>query len=126
MMDRKIKKGIFSAIITGFIGLAFEAISSFLHHKRHNTLHKVVKNMSVSMDVQRNKLTHLENTLELYGIYNAKTLENLVKTVHDLYSRQTLYEGLFAGQTSAAYEAYSQMQGAHGILHYAVNSMLYL
>ena len=40
------KRGTFSAIITGFIGLAFEGISSFLHHKRHKALHKAVKAMS--------------------------------------------------------------------------------
>ena len=30
---QKNKRGIFSAIITGFTGLAFKGISSFLHHK---------------------------------------------------------------------------------------------
>ena len=126
MRDRKIKERIFSAIIIGFIGLAFEGISSFLHHKRHKALHKVVKAMSISIDMQRNKLLPLENTLVMYRIYNAKTLENLVKTVHALYSRQTLYEGLFTGQSSAAYKAYSQVHGTHGIQYYAVNAMLYL
>ena len=82
--------------------------------------------MSISIDIQRNKPIHSENTLVMYGIYNAETLENLVKTVHALHGRQTLYKGLFAGQTSAAYEAYSQMHGTHGIQHYTVNSMLYL
>ena len=91
----------FSAIITGFIGLAFEGISNFLHQKSHKALHKAVKAMSISMDTQRNKLMHLEKTLVMYRIYNAETFENLVKTVHALHSRQTLYEGLFAGQTSA-------------------------
>ena len=37
---------------------------------------------------------HLENTLVMYGIYNAETSESLVKTVHVLYSRQILYENL--------------------------------
>ena len=37
-----------------------------------------------------------------------------------------MYESLFASQVAAAYESYSQMHGAHGIQHYAVNSMLYL
>ena len=69
---------------------------------------------------------HLENTLVTYGIYNAETLDRLVKTVHTLHSRQSLYENLFAGQTSAAYEAYLQMHGACGIQHYVVNLMLYL
>ena len=49
--------------------------------------------MSISMDVQRNKLLHLENTLVMYGIYNAETLEKLVKMVQVIHSRQSLIEG---------------------------------
>ena len=69
---------------------------------------------------------HLDNTLVMYGIYNAETLENLVKTVHALHSRQTLYKSLFTGKTSAAYDAYLQLHCSHGIQHHAVNSVLYL
>ena len=69
---------------------------------------------------------HLENMMVMYGIYNAETLEYLVKTVHTLHSRQTLYENLFPDRTSAAYESYSQMHGLCGIQHYAVNLMLYV
>ena len=50
---QKSKRGILSALISGFIGLAFEGISSFLHHKIHNVLHKPGKSMSVLMDAQR-------------------------------------------------------------------------
>ena len=71
--------------------------------------------MSISMDAQRNKLMHLENTLAMYRIYNAETLENLVQMVHALHSRQMLYKFLFTGQTSATYEAYLQKHGACGI-----------
>ena len=60
--EQRNKRGICGAIISGFIELAFEGISSFLHHKTHKALHKAVKAMSTSMDVQRNKLIHLENT----------------------------------------------------------------
>ena len=31
--EQRNKRGIFGAIISGFIGLAFESISSFLHYK---------------------------------------------------------------------------------------------
>ena len=82
--------------------------------------------MPVTTDMQGIKLIHLENTLVMYGIYNTETSENLVKTVHALHSRQTLYESLFTDKTLAAYESYSQMHGSHGIQHYAVNLMLYL
>ena len=51
---------------------------------------------------------HLDNTLVLYGVYNAEMLERLVKTVHASHSRQT-YKSLFTGKTSAAYEFFSQM-----------------
>ena len=123
---QKSKRGIFNVIISGFIGLAFEGISSFLHHKRHKALHKAVQAMSITMDMQRNKLMHLENTLVMYRIYNTETLENLLKTVHTLHSRQTLYESLFSGKTQAAYKSYSQMYSSCSIQHYAVNLMLYL
>ena len=43
------------------------------------------------------------------GVYSAETLERLVKMVHALHSRQTLYKSLFTGKTSAAYEYYSQI-----------------
>ena len=42
--------------------------------------------MSISMDPQRNKLMHLENTLVMYGIYNAETLEKLVKIEYMSYT----------------------------------------
>ena len=44
------KRGIFGAIISGFLGLAFEGISSFLHHKRHKALQRAVKAMCVTTE----------------------------------------------------------------------------
>ena len=43
---RKTKRRIFSMIISGFVGLAFEGISSFLHNRRHKALHKAIHAMS--------------------------------------------------------------------------------
>ena len=65
------RRGIFSAIISGFVGLAFEGIFSFLHNRRHKALHKAANAMSLKTDIQRNKLIHLENTLVKYGVYKA-------------------------------------------------------
>ena len=120
---QKSTRGIFSAIISHFIGLVCKDNSSFLHHKRHNALHKAVKAMLVTMDMQRNKLMHLENTLVMYRIYNAETLENLIKTVHALTADSHYMKVFFTGKTLAAYESYLQMYGSCGIQHYAVNSM---
>ena len=76
---RKSKGGIFSTIISRFVGLAFEGISSFLHNRRHKALHKAVCTMNRKVDIQRNKLIHLENTLVMYGVHNAETLEKPIK-----------------------------------------------
>ena len=82
--------------------------------------------MSISMDMQRNKLMHLQNSLIMYRAYNAETLEKLVKTAHVLHSRQSLIGNLFTGQTAEAYKVYSQMHNACGIQHYAIKSLLHL
>ena len=84
--EHRNKRGIFGAIISGFLGLAFEGISSFLHHKRRKALQKAVKSMSISTEAQRNKLMHLENSLIMYEVYNAETLQKLVKTAYTLHS----------------------------------------
>ena len=67
--------------------------------------------MSLKTAIQRNKLIQLENTLVMYGVHNAETLERLVKNVHMLHSRETLYENLFTDKTSVADEHHSQMHG---------------
>ena len=41
--EQRNKRAIFGTIISGFLVLAFEGISSFLHHKRHRALQKAFK-----------------------------------------------------------------------------------
>ena len=79
---RKSKRGIFSTIISGFIGLAYEGISSFQHNRGHKALHKVVHTMTSKVDIQRNRLIHLEDTLVMHGVYDAEALKRLIKNVH--------------------------------------------
>ena len=78
-------------------------MSSFLHNRRHKALHKAVKAMSIQTDIQRNRLMHLENTLVMYEVFNAETLERLVKQFMH-YIADKHYMRLFTGKTSAAYE----------------------
>ena len=54
----------------GFIGLAYEGISSFLHHRRQKALQKAVNVMKDKVDIQGNMIFHLEDSLVMYGIYN--------------------------------------------------------
>ena len=100
------KRDIITSLITGFISLAYKGISSFLHCKRQIALHKAVKATENNVDIQCNKLFHLEDSIVLYGIYNSNTLENLLDTVHRLHNQSTWNEGLFAGELDRWYRWY--------------------
>ena len=76
-------------------------ISSFLHNKRHKALHKVVTAMDSKSAIQHNKLMHLENSMVMYGIYNAETLEQPIHTVCHIHNTTSSNEGQFAGQESS-------------------------
>ena len=71
---RKEKRGVITSLISGFIDLAYEGTSSFLHNRRHNVLHKAVKAIETKVNIQCNKFIHVENSLVMYGVYNAETL----------------------------------------------------
>ena len=68
---------------------------------------------------------YLENSMVMYGIYNAETLEKLINTVHHLNNITIPYENLFAGKqnTGLLHPIYVNMQG---IQHYSIDSLLYL
>ena len=117
------KRGIITSLISGFIGLAYEGISSFLHHKRQKALHKAVHAIENKVDLQCNKIFHLEDSMVMYGVYNSDTLEKFMDTVHKLHNRTTWSEKLFSGQINNWYNYYSS---SAGVQHYAVNSLSFL
>ena len=58
--------------VSRFIGLAYQCISSFLHNKRNKALHKAVIAMDSEADIQCNILMQFEDSMLLYGVYNAE------------------------------------------------------
>ena len=54
--------------------------------------------MSNKANIQCNKLMKLDDTMLMYGIYNAETLEKLFKTVHEIHNTTSSHEKLFAGK----------------------------
>ena len=72
------KRGLVTTLVSGFIGLAYEGISSFLQRKWDNALKRAVLAMDNEINAQCNKLLKLDNSMLMYGIYNAETLESLL------------------------------------------------
>ena len=79
--------------------------------------------MDSKTTIQHNKLMQLENSMLMYGIYNAETLEKLITTVHNIHNTTSLQERLFAGQHSSLTLRlhYANSLGLH---HYSINSLL--
>ena len=80
--------------------MAFEGISSFLHHKRHGTLNKVIKQINERQNIEHNRIYHLEDTMIMYGKYNSDTLTNLIDTVHKIHNLTSLKERVFVGRAN--------------------------
>ena len=76
-------------IVSSMIGLAYEGISTFLHHKTHKALHKALKVMEKKSDLQHNKIHHLEDTMIMYGVYISDTLTDLIDMVHRMQNFTT-------------------------------------
>ena len=123
-VNRKQKCGIITTLVSGFIALAYEGISSFLQHKQNNALHKAVNAVNNKTNIQCNKLMKLDDTMLMYGIYNAETLEKLIKTVHKIHNTSS-HEKLFAGKHNCSV---FRILYAHSLSlqHYSTNSLLYL
>ena len=96
-VKRKQKHGIITTLVSSFIGLAYEGISSFLQHKKNNALHKAVNPMNDKANIQHNKLMKLDDKMLMYGIYNAEILEKSIKTAHKIHNTTSSHEKLFAG-----------------------------
>ena len=119
------KCGIITTLVSGFIGLAYEEVSSFLQQKCENALQKAVLAMNSQAELQHNKLIKLDNTMLMYGIYNAETLEKLINTVQNIHSVTSSHEKLFAGEHNPTIFRLLYTN-ALGMQQYASNSLLFL
>ena len=45
--------------------------------------------MEITADIEHNKIMHLEDSMVMYSVYNAKTLEKLIETVHHIHNITT-------------------------------------
>ena len=81
--------------------------------------------MDSKTTIQHNKLLQLENSMLIYGIYNAETLGKLINTVHNIHNTTSSHERLFAGQQSSL-TLRSLHANSVGLHHYSINLLLYL
>ena len=121
--DKRNRRSIIASVISGVIGLAYEGISGFLHHKRQKALHKAIKVIERKADIQSNKIFNLEDTVIMYGIYNSDTLAQSIETVHRIHNTTSWQERTFVRKINQWFELYLHQDR---VGHYAINSVLFL
>ena len=81
--------------------------------------------MNDKANIQHNRLMKMDDTMLMYGIYNAETLEKLIKTGHKIHNTTLSHERLFVGTHNLAT---FRILHAHsfGLQYCSINSLLYL
>ena len=104
-------------LVTGFIGLVHEGISSYLHSKRQKALKKAFVAMENQVNIEQNNILHLENLMVMYSIYNSDSLEKLTYTKHKMHNKTTMNEKLFTGKCCDYNIVFKYAQQAHPSYH---------
>ena len=124
-IPKRQKHGIITTLVSSFIGLAYEGISSFLQQKCKNALHKALNAMNNQAHTQHNKLMKLDDRILMYRIYNAEMLEKLIRTVHEIHNTTSSHEKLFVGEHN--HSLFRLLcTDALGIQQHVTSSLLYL
>ena len=111
-------------IATKVIGLTFEGISSFLHHKRHKALQKAVHVLNSKTNIDHNRVYHLEDTMIMYGKYNSDTLMELVNMVHQLHNATTWKQKVFVSEMNEWLK--QRLEDIHNEFDYSIDAVLFL
>ena len=67
-------------------------------------MHKAFVAKENKVNLQCNRIIHLENIMAMYGIYNSEALEKLINTVHIMHNTTTWNEKLFASKLTEWYK----------------------
>ena len=76
--------------------------------------------MKKQVNLERNKIFHLEESVAIYGIYISETIEKLINTIHYMHNKTAWKERLFVGKLNHWYLS------EEGAVHFGINSMLYI
>ena len=111
-------------VTTKVIGLAFEGISSFLHHRRHKALQKAINVLNSKTNINYKRVYHLEDTMLMYGKYNSNTLMELVNTVHQMQNVTTWKEKVSVSEMNEWLKC--KLEDIHNEFDYSIDAVLFL
>ena len=110
--------------IAGLVTLAVESVSGYLQSKRNKNIAAAVNALSIENGHIKNQLNRHAEDLLLYGEFHMNSTEELVETLQDMYSRQTLVEEVMANLTRNWPAVY--LENPAGAALYSSHASIYL
>ena len=60
--------------------------------------------MENQVNLERNNIFHLEDSMVMYGTYNSETIEKLINTIQKIHNKTTWNDNLFVGKLNKFYQ----------------------
>ena len=73
--------------------------------------------MENKVNLQHNKLIHIEDSMVMYGIYNAEISEKLITTIDKIQNITTLNKRLFVSKLSSSFTWYLTEEGVKSLCY---------
>ena len=80
--------------------------------------------MNTKVDMDHNRVYHLEDTMIMYGTYNSDTLMDLIDTVHKMHNVTTWKEKIFIGKMNDWLK--DRLTHIHNEFDYSIDVTLFL
>ena len=77
-----------------------KVIQAFYNINEKKALQQAMLTMNKRVNIEQNRVFHLEDSMIMHGIYNADTLEKLIQMVHKMNNRSVWYEKLYVGHVN--------------------------
>ena len=110
--------------IAGLGTLAVESVSGYLQNKRNRNIAAAANALSRENGHIKNQLNRHDEDLLLYGEFNMNSTEELVETLQEMYSRQTLVEEVVSNLTRNWPAVY--LENPAGAVLYSSHASIYL
>ena len=93
------KRGIFTFLTGGLIGMAVEGVKYFIHQRRMKAMRKAYEELSTKQNIQKNQLYQYKQDLLLYGKYSIGTTDEIIDGLNLLHNRTIQQDALFHNWT---------------------------
>ena len=111
----------FLPLIGKIATIAVEALGSHLQKKRKRAMVKAVTEMQNNQFLTRNELYHLEKDFLMYGEYNVRSTDGIIRMLSNLTNRTPFLENMLNGKVRGIMDKYLKENTGYEIYSHQIN-----